>query len=365
MKPLFSIAVPCCNVGKYLRECLSSIQKQSFTDWECLCIIEDSTDDTETIVHEFADKDPRIIIFTQPRSGSVSMSRNTGIEKAQGEYIIFCDGDDSIAEDSLATIAAKIYERPGADFYAGAVWEYRDGGDYIRTIDNFTMEHPAELSGHDAVLLLYNHWRQLGPMLQANVWRRDFLKANTLQCIPGLVHQDSEFFPRALYLAQRIVPIHEAFYLYRRNLTSVTIMKHEPGFENQIWAVILKSLFAFYGEEAKKPGFDKRIATCWARSWIDLLFKHWFRQNAVNTVPRQKRMETLKILFADGFETLKKLASNTTFARRSLIIWIQLYLRCPLLAFPIEQFFLKIAFPLAALKNKNKQGSNQVHGEEQ
>ena len=365
MKPFFSIIVPCCNVGQYIHECLESIQNQSFERWECLCIIEDSTDNTETIVHEYADKDSRFKVFTQPRSGSVSKPRNCGMENAIGEYIIFCDGDDSITEASLARIAMKVSEHPGADIYPCAIWEYRDGGDYIRTIDNFMMEHPVELSGHDAALLLYKYWRNPSPMLQGNVWRRDFLKKNNLQCIPGLVYEDSEFFPRALYLAKRIVPIHEPIYLYRRHKASVTVMPHEPGFENKHWAMILKSLFAFYVKETKKPGFDKHIAKCWARLWIDLLYHYWFGQKAVKTVPRQKRRETLKLLFADGFGPLHLLAANTTLARRSLIFLVQLYLLCPLLALPIEQFFLKIAFPLTRIKNRNKQESNHEHGKQQ
>ena len=354
MPPFFSIVVACCNVEKYVRECLDSIRKQSFADWECLCIVEDSTDSTESIVREFATGDSRFRVFTEPRSGSVAMPRNVGVANSVGEYVVFCDGDDSIAEEALTKIAAGISSRRGADIYACAIWEYRDGGEYIRTIDNFSHDAPDELSGHDAVLLLYKYWIKPSPMLQANVWRRNFLKEHHLQNIPGLVWQDSEFFPRALYLAKRIVPLHEPFYRYRRHDASVTMMAHDPGFRNRQWAVIFKSLFAFHAAESKKPGFDRRIAECWARLWLDLLYDYWFGRRSLKMVPRQMRWDTLNMLFSNGFDDLKKLAANTTLARRSMVLAVELYLRCPMLSWPIEQFFVKVAFPLAAFKNRKK-----------
>jgi len=354
MKPFFSIVVPSCNVGKYIRECLESIQNQSFKDWECLCIIEDSTDDTEKIIREFADNDARFRVFTQPRSGSVSVPRNTGVEKSEGEYIIFCDGDDSIVDGSLEKIAAKISERPGADIYPCIINEYRDGGENLRNIDNFVMKHPAELSGHDAVLLLYNYWRKPSPMLQMNLWRRDYLNEHNLRCVPGLVHQDSEFSPRALYLAQRIVPLHEPLYRYRRNTSSVTMRPHEPGYENKLWAVILKSLFAFHAVESAKPGFDKRIAQCWAKAWTRLLLVNWFYPASIRDAPRDVRMATLKSLFADGFGDFLKIASAATRVRKIAAWLVYVYVKHPSTAWLVECFFKRLYFPLAEAKNKSQ-----------
>lgn len=359
--PLFSIVVSCCDVENFIRECLFSIQRQSFQDWECLCVIEDSTDATEAIVRELVKNDTRFRMFTQPRSGSVSVPRNTGMDNSKGEYVIFCDGDDALAEDSLARISTGILERPGADFYACSIYEFQDGGKHIRTVDNFQSISLRELSGHDAVLLLYKYWKKPSPMLQGNVWRREFLNEHNLRCIPGLFNQDSEFFPRALFFAKRIVPLHETLYLYRRHDSSITLKPHEPGFKNKHWAVILKSLFAFHAKESVKPGFDKCIAECWARLWIDLLYEFWFGWQALHRVPRQVRRDTLETMFSEGFVDLKRLAANTTLARRSLIPLVQLFVLCPILAWPIEQFFIRIAFPLLSFKNRNKKEKFKIH----
>ena len=69
MTPFFSIIIPCYNVGSYVRECLDSIRNQSFRDWECIAVVEDSNDRTEAIVREIVAMDSRFRIFTQRRSG--------------------------------------------------------------------------------------------------------------------------------------------------------------------------------------------------------------------------------------------------------------------------------------------------------
>ena len=76
MKPFVSIIVACCDVEPFVRECLDSVLTQPFREWECLVGVETSEDDTEAIVREYAAKDSRFKVFTGPRSGSCSASRN-------------------------------------------------------------------------------------------------------------------------------------------------------------------------------------------------------------------------------------------------------------------------------------------------
>ena len=112
--PLFSVIVPCCDVAQYVRACLESVKRQTFADWECIAVVETSKDDTERIVREFAAGDGRCRVFAEPRSGSPAMPRNTGLDHANGEYVVFLDGDDMLADDALSCIAGRIRERPGA-----------------------------------------------------------------------------------------------------------------------------------------------------------------------------------------------------------------------------------------------------------
>ena len=101
MNPFFSLIIPCCDVEPYVAECLQSVLDQSFQDWECLIGVETSKDRTEEVIREKTAGDDRFRIFTGPRTGSCSESRNIGTENARGEYVIFLDGDDLIAEGCL------------------------------------------------------------------------------------------------------------------------------------------------------------------------------------------------------------------------------------------------------------------------
>ncbi len=88
-----SIIVPVYNVAKYLCTCLDSILAQSFSDWECICVDDGSSDGSSEVLNSYAAKDRRIIV-THKQNEGVSIARNCGIELASGEYITFMDADD-------------------------------------------------------------------------------------------------------------------------------------------------------------------------------------------------------------------------------------------------------------------------------
>ena len=151
MKPFFSIIVPCCDVETYIRECLDSVLGQPFADWELVAVVETSKDRTEEIVREYAAKDSRISVFTQPRSGSPAAPRNTALEHATGEYVIFLDSDDRIAEGSLLRLHDKIAARPGADLYPCAIQvENEITGKSEPVRDNYPADFNDELTGPEA-----------------------------------------------------------------------------------------------------------------------------------------------------------------------------------------------------------------------
>ena len=96
-----SVIVPVYNVEPWLRECLESVLlHQDLDDIEVICIDDGSTDASLQILNEFAEKDSRVKVYTQSNSG-LSATRNRGIELSSGEYILFFDNDDMIAENSF------------------------------------------------------------------------------------------------------------------------------------------------------------------------------------------------------------------------------------------------------------------------
>ena len=97
MKDKISIVIPIYNCEKYLKECINSIFKQTYTNIEILLIDDGSTDSSGEICDIFAKKDSRIKVYHK-KNGGVSSARNFGIDKCSGNYVTFIDADDTICE---------------------------------------------------------------------------------------------------------------------------------------------------------------------------------------------------------------------------------------------------------------------------
>jgi len=95
MQNKISIIVPVYNTAKYLPDCLDSIINQTYRNLEIILVNDGSTDNSPTIIKQYAEKDNRIIVINQENSGQ-SVARNVGITKATGDYISFIDSDDKI-----------------------------------------------------------------------------------------------------------------------------------------------------------------------------------------------------------------------------------------------------------------------------
>jgi len=104
---IISIIIPVYNVEKYLRQCLDSIVSQTFTDFECICVNDGSTDNSLSILQEYANKDKRLKIVSQKNEGNYS-ARNRGIKLSNSEYITFIDSDDWIENNYLEKLYSNI-----------------------------------------------------------------------------------------------------------------------------------------------------------------------------------------------------------------------------------------------------------------
>lgn len=93
IEKLVSIIVPIYNVENYLDECINSVLAQTYTKFELLLIDDGSKDNSGVICDEYLLKDKRIKVFHKS-NGGLSSARNFGLDKANGEYIIFLDSDD-------------------------------------------------------------------------------------------------------------------------------------------------------------------------------------------------------------------------------------------------------------------------------
>jgi len=102
---LLSIIIPVYNVEKYIDKCLQSVSDQDIpkNEYEILVIDDGSTDNSPEIIRAYSKKYDNIKIATK-ENGGVSSARNTGLNMAQGKYILFVDSDDMIKENSLSKV---------------------------------------------------------------------------------------------------------------------------------------------------------------------------------------------------------------------------------------------------------------------
>ena len=96
-----SVIVPVYNMEKYLGECLSSLARQTFNDYEVIVINDGSTDSSEEIIAYYKKEYPKIFKSYSFKNQGISKTRNIGIEKANGEYLTFIDSDDYVEKTFL------------------------------------------------------------------------------------------------------------------------------------------------------------------------------------------------------------------------------------------------------------------------
>lgn len=99
--PLVTIIIPVYNTEKYLKECLNSVINQTYKNTEIIIINDASTDNSLTIIKKFIDSRFNIRLINHSKNLGVSISRNKGLDLANGEYIYFLDSDDFIRFDTI------------------------------------------------------------------------------------------------------------------------------------------------------------------------------------------------------------------------------------------------------------------------
>lgn len=111
---LISIVLPTCNTNAlFLKDCLNSVLSQSWPFWE-LCIADDAStsDETKTILKEYAEKDSRIKIIFREENGHISRASNSALSLATGKFVALLDHDDVLAKHALFFVVKEIQKKP-------------------------------------------------------------------------------------------------------------------------------------------------------------------------------------------------------------------------------------------------------------
>ena len=98
---LVSIIVPVYNSEKFIKDTISTVQKQTYNNWELILVDDASTDNGINIIESYSQNDKRIKLIKLETNSGAAIARNKGIEYANGEYIAFLDSDDLWHKEKL------------------------------------------------------------------------------------------------------------------------------------------------------------------------------------------------------------------------------------------------------------------------
>ncbi len=142
MRDLVSVIIPSYNASGFILDTIQSVLNQSHSNIEVIIVNDGSTDDTITVLATV--NDPRMNVFNRENYG-VSASRNFGLEKASGDYVIFFDADDLMTPDFISARIQFLNANPFFSFACGWVQKIDESGNKVDGLmksacDNFQNE---------------------------------------------------------------------------------------------------------------------------------------------------------------------------------------------------------------------------------
>ncbi len=150
---LISIIIPVYNCEKKIIELLASLQSQTYKYFEVLIINDGSSDNTQKLCEMYGINDSRFKVFNRKKEG-VSSARNYGLDNAIGEYVIFIDADDNIANTYLEKL---IFSKDEGNLIIGTTVSMLSNGK-VNSIDKVIQ--------NDSINILLNHWSVWGKLFR-------------------------------------------------------------------------------------------------------------------------------------------------------------------------------------------------------
>lgn len=244
---LVSIIVPVYNVEKYLKKCLDSLVKQSYSNIEIIIVNDGSLDDSKAIIKKYYQKYPQLIKSYEKENGGLSDARNYGLKKAQGKYLTFIDSDDYIASDYIEKMY-KAIKKNNSDVVICNYYTVKDKQKKIEK--NYIPNQVGNLAIDKNQL--FNSWAVWNKMFSQKI-----IKDNNLLFSKGVIYEDMRFTLKVLLKANKISYVDEAlyYYIYRQN----SIMNSQNLEKNKDILKGFEDIISYYQKENAYGEFKEEI----------------------------------------------------------------------------------------------------------
>ncbi|MFG2984817.1 CDP-glycerol glycerophosphotransferase family protein [Streptomyces sp. NPDC048258] len=213
--PRFSVIVPAFKVQAYLQESLDSVLTQSYPDLELIAVDDASPDACGSIIDEYAARDPRVTAVHLAHNLGLGPARNAGLARATGDYLVFLDGDDTLAPGALQAITDRLKATGSPDVlvydYARTFWT----GELVRNrlSHRLSEEGPASFRLADRPTLL-----GMLMVVWNKAYRREYVEREGFSFPPGF-YEDTPWTYPALLAAESVAVLDRVCVHYRQRRT--------------------------------------------------------------------------------------------------------------------------------------------------
>lgn len=297
MKYKISVIVPVYKVEKYIRRCIESIINQDYSNFELILVNDGSPDNSAEICEKYSKKYSNIVLLHQKNQGQ-SSARNTGIENAQGEYILFLDSDDYI-EQGMFKHLVYLAEKHKADIVSSHHKDDYDGKIVVK--DDFD---EFECTGLEATKYVLEGKKIPGTAC-AKLIKKDCL--GDLRFQVGRIYEDAIFTAELFLRVKKVYVSSEQFYVYYHRKNSSTTL----DFTDKNYDIIYAYEYIMKLVEKKAPQlYDvARFRILWSHCVIyDKLIFEEKRNLEKGKMKKMLKSEAMEIVSCKYFSKFRRLS---------------------------------------------------------
>lgn len=227
----FSVIVPVYGVEKYLDECMQSILSQTYTDFEVILVDDKSPDNCPAMCDEYAKKDSRVRVIHKPVNEGLGYARNSGIEIAQGDYVLFVDSDDTIAINTLSYYSNAIQQSEPDVVASGLTLCYEDKkGKTVRREELRPSAARIDTRQGKADVFALLTENRVFQYACTKAYRKELLLLQNVRFEKTKLIEDYLFNVEVFTKAKTICALNESFYFYRKPKHETLASKYNPEF---------------------------------------------------------------------------------------------------------------------------------------
>lgn len=313
-----SIIVPVYNVEKYLEKSLTSFVNQTMKDIEIIIVDDGSPDESYKIYNRFSEKDARIKIIRKANAG-VSEARNTGLENATGEFVMFADPDDWMELNACEALYAE-QQRTDADLVVADVIVVTNGQPEAHHIfrEAFVTEDRQWIMDYQKACIGYSYnpmpagkWKTPGLGSPWNkLFRRSLIEEKRLRFDPYVngIYDDNLFTLHYLLHSQKLAYIQVPVYHFQIISDSITQAYKPNTLETN--RRIFERINDFLLETGRQDYFEEALYVYIIRRLSKSLNVYFFSPR--NETPIKQRLAELKqTLRSEPYQTaIRKVDMN-------------------------------------------------------